>query len=251
MCPTRSGANIVAHMIFAIAQPNSAFNLWFVGFGFAAAIVIMTLAIRQARQRTRDLAALAQQMGFTFLGKNWRGPALSPDSKMSLLQRARGRFSDAMIGQMGGFQVSVFDYTYGNGKSSITQTITCFSQDAELPPFELRPENIFDKIGDVITHNDIDFDSNPEFSSRYHLRSPDETRTRMLFNPVLLAYLEQIPPSKNWHVESSGTSLIIYRHRYPAKAAEVPSLLNETSAIARTILESAGIKVAGAKLSPR
>jgi hypothetical protein len=151
-----------------------------------------------------------------------------------------------MIGQMGGFQVSVFDYTYGNGKNSVTQTMTCFSQSAELPPFELRPENIFDKIGDVITHNDIDFDSNPEFSRRYHLRGPDETRMRMLFNPVLLGYLEQIPPDKNWHVEASGPSLIIYRHRWPAKAAEIPALLNETSAMARTILDSAGIKVAGA-----
>lgn len=232
-------------MICAIAQPNSTFNLWFIGFGFAAAIVIMALAIRQARQRTRDLAALAQQMGFTFLGKNWRGPVLSPNFKMSLLQRARGRFSDAMVGQMGGFQVGVCDYTYGNGKNSVTQTVTCFSQDAELPPFELRPENIFDKIGDVLLHNDIDFDSNPEFSRRYHLRSPDENRVRMLFNPGLLGYLEQIPHDKKWHVEASGPSLIIYRYRFPVKADDVPVLLQETSAIARTILDSAGFKVAG------
>jgi hypothetical protein len=227
-------------------QQNSPFAIWFVGFGIAAAVVIVALAVRQAKQRTKDLAALAQQMGFTFLGKNWSGPVLSPTVKMSLLQRSRGLFSDAMIGQMGGFQVSVFDYTYGNGKNSVTQTMTCFSQSAELPPFELRPENIFDKIGDVITHNDIDFDSNPEFSRRYHLRGPDETRMQMLFNPVLLGYLAQIPPDKNWHVEASGPSLIIYRHRWPAKAAEIPALLNETSAMARTILDSAGIKVAGA-----
>jgi hypothetical protein len=233
-------------MTCAIAQPNSTFNLWFFGFGLAAAAVIMAFAIRQARQRTRDLAALAQQMGFTFEGKNWRGPVVSPNFKMCLLQRARGRFTDAMIGRIGGFQAGVFDYTYGNGKSSVTQTMTCFSQNAELPPFELRPENIFDKIGDAITHNDIDFDSHPEFSRRYHLRSPDEARIRMLFSPALLAYLEQIPPDKEWHVEASGPSLIIYRHRYPAKAAEVPALLNETSAIARTIVESAGIKITGA-----
>jgi hypothetical protein len=232
-------------MTCATAQPNSIFNFWFVGFGLAAAIVIMALAIRQARQRTRDLTALAQQMGFTFAGRNWCGPVLSPNFKMSLLQRARGRFSDAMTGQIGGFQVGVFDYTYGNGKSSVTQTMTCFSQDAELPPFELRPENIFDKIGDAITHNDIDFDSNSEFSRRYHLRSPDEARIRVLFNPGLLAYLEQIPPDKKWHVEASGPSLIIYRHRWPAPAADVPALLNETSAIARTIFDSAGIKVTG------
>jgi hypothetical protein len=224
---------------------NNPLTVWFVGFGIAATLAIMALAIRQSRRRTRDLAALAQRMGFTFLGKDWRGPELSSNYKTSLLQRTRGRFSDAMIGQIGDLKVSVFDYTHGNGKSSETRTLTSFSQSAELPPFELRPENIFDKIGDVLTQNDIDFDSHPEFSRRYHLRTPDETRIRMLFNPSLLTYLEQIPPDQKWHVESSGTSLIIYRHRYPARATEIPTLLNETTAIAKTILTNAGIKFEG------
>jgi hypothetical protein len=224
-------------------QHNSAFAFWFFGFGIAVAIAIVVLAVRQARQRTRDLAALAQRMGFTFLGNDWRGPALSPNYKTSLIQRMyTGRFSNAMTGSKDGVQVSVFDYTYGSGKNSVTLTMTCFTQNAELPAFELRPENIFDKIGDAITHNDIDFDSHAEFSRRYHLRSPDETRIRMLFSPSLLSYFEQIPPDKKWHVEASGTSLIIYGHRWPAKAEEVPTLLNETSEIARTVFASAGIK---------
>jgi hypothetical protein len=223
---------------------NSSFAFWFVSFGVAAAIAIVVMAIRQARQRTRDLAALAQRMGFNFLGNNWGGPILSPNCKTSLIQRMyRGRFSDVMTGSKDGFQVSMFDYTYGSGKSSVTLTMTCFAQNAELPAFELRPENIFDKIGDAITHSDIDFDSNPEFSRRYHLRAPDEMRIRTIFTPSLLTYFEQIPSDKKWHVEASGPSLIIYRHRWPAKAEEVPALLNETSAIARTVLASAGISV--------
>jgi hypothetical protein len=222
---------------------NDPFAYWFLVLGVAATVAIIALAIRQARQRTRDLAALAQRMGFTFLGKGWRGPVLSPHYKMSLLQRTRGSFSNAMIGKTGGFDVSVFDYTYGNGKNSVTLTLTSYTQEAELPPFELRPENIFDKIGDAIVHNDIDFDSHPEFSRRYHLRSPDETRIRMLFSPSMMTYLEQIPPEKKWHIEASGRSLIVYRHRWPAKAEEIPLLLEETSAIARTIFEGAGIKV--------
>jgi hypothetical protein len=227
-------------------QQNDPFAFWYIGLAVTAVIGILALAVRQQRQRTRDLAALAQRMGFTFLGKDWNGPVLSPNYKTSLLQRMRGSCSNAMTGAMGGFQVSVFDYTYGSGKSSVTQTLTCFSQNAELPPFELRSENIFDKIGDAIMHNDIDFDSHPEFSRRYMLHSPDEARIRMLFTPGLLTYLEQIPPDKKWHVEASGMSLIIYRHRWPAKAEEIPALLNETSAIARAIVDSAGIKVGGA-----
>ncbi len=225
---------------------NSLFVFWFFGFVLLVIAVIAVMAIRQARQRTRDLAALAQTMGFSFLGQGWRGPVLPATPKISLLQRMHpGRFSDAMTGAMGGFRVSVFDYTYGNGKNSITQTLTSFTQEVQLPAFELRPENIFDAIGDAITHSDIDFDSNPEFSRRYHLRAPDEMRIRTLFSPGLQMFFEQIPTDKNWHVEASGTTLIIYRHRWPAKAEEIPALLRETSAIAQAVCESAGIKLAG------
>src|SRR5579863_972801 len=161
-------------------QPDSPFSHWLVGLGVAAAIAIMALAVRQARRRTRELAGLAQRMGFTFVGNAWRGPLLSQNFKTSLMQRTLGRLSNVMTGQINGFEVSVFDYTHGSGKSRTTQTLTCFTQDAELPPFELRPENIFDKVCDAVLNRDIDFDSNPDFSRRYHLRTPDETRIRML-----------------------------------------------------------------------
>jgi hypothetical protein len=226
---------------------NGPFMPWFVGLAAVATLAIIALALRQARQRTKDLIAIAQRMGFTFLGNDWHGPVLSQNYKSSLLQRTRGRFSNVMIGQTSGLQVSVFDYTYGNGKSSVSLTLTCFSLNGDLPAFQLRPESIFDKIGDAITHTDIDFDSHPEFSRRYHLRAEDETRIRVLFSPTLVTYFEQIPPDRKWAVEASGPSLIIYRHRWPAKAEEVSPLLDEASAIARTIFDSAGIKTAASK----
>jgi hypothetical protein len=227
-------------------KQNNPFDLWFFGFGLTAVLTIMILAILQAKQRTRDLAPLAKRMGFTFRGDDWDGPNFPSTPRTSLLQRMfGGRFSNAMTGQKDGLLVCVFDYTYGSGKNSVTQTLACFTQDAELAPFELRPENIFDAIGDAITHNDIDFDSHPEFSRRYHLRAPDETRIRMLFSPSLLTYFEQIPADRKWHVEASGTNLILYKHRRTLEADQVEPFLEETSAIARAIFSNAGIKAAG------
>lgn len=223
-------------------QQNSPFAFWFVGFGITAAALIVALAIRQARQRTRDLAAYARNAGFTFLSDGWHGPKLSSMYKTSLLQRTSGSFSNVMIGRVGELNVGVFDYSYGQGKSRVTLTLVSFSQDAELPPFELRSENIFDKISDALMHEDINFDSNPEFSRRYRLRTPNKARIRTLFDPSLMNYFEQIPPDKKWHVEASGPSLIIYRGRMPAGAAEIPTLLNDGSAIARTVLTAAGLR---------
>jgi hypothetical protein len=112
----------------------------------------------------------------------------------------------------------------------------------ELPPFELRPEGILDRMGEAFVHNDIDFDSHPEFSKRYQLRSRDQASTRRLFTPSLLTYVEQIPPEEKWHIEAAARTLIVYRRRATGEGADLPSFLDNTSAIKRTIVSSGGLK---------
>jgi hypothetical protein len=201
---------------------------------------IVSISIHYARKRTRDLTEVAQQIGFQFVGKNWTGPSLSSQHKTSLLQRTRGRFSNVMTGSSSELQISLFDYTYPMGKSSVTQTLAAFSQDQKLPPFALRPENLFDRLGDAIVHKDIDFDSNPEFSKRYLLKSPDETNTRRLFTPSLLTYLQQFQTS--WCVEGSGPTLLVYHGGRPVRPSDLPAFLEETSRIARTFFSSEGLR---------
>src|SRR5258708_8300663 len=145
-----------------------------------------------------------------------------------------------MTGSTSGLQVSLFDYRYTVGKSTVVQTVAVFTQDLQLPPFELRPEGFLDRIGDAVMHKDIDFDSYPEFSRRYLLRSPDEVSTRKFFAPSLLAYLEQTPSEQKWHIESTGTSLIFYRG-FPLKPSDIPAFLDQTSSIATSIFSSAGL----------
>jgi len=212
----------------------------FLGIVAAITIPIVMWAIRSARKRTQEFSEVARQLGFRFLGNTWRGPALLPEHKTCMVQRTRGQFTNAMTGSYGGLDTTLSDYSYQMGKSSVTLTLACFIQDRRLPPFELRGENIFDRIGEAFVHRDIDFDSNPAFSRRYFLRSPDEARTRNLFTPGLLSYLEQIPAEKKWHVETSGEALVVYQYRQLVNAAEVPAFLDESSAIARTILDAAG-----------
>lgn len=216
----------------------------FVLFGsfIAFVVVLIVWGNRYARKRTQELAEAAHLLGFSFLGKVWNGPALSPQHRISLLQRTRGRYNNVMTGSVDGLQAAIFDYTYHQGKSTVTHTIAAFSQDLQLPPFELRSENVFDRIGEAFAHRDIDFDSHPEFSRRYFLRSPDEAGTRQLFTPGLLTYFEQIPADKKWHLEASATTMMIYNWRGPVRASGVRSFLDETSSIARTMLSAGGLK---------
>jgi hypothetical protein len=196
--------------------------IMFGGFVVLMAVLIAAGA-RYAKKRARELTEIAQQIGFRFVGKDWSGPPLSSQPRISLLQRTRGRFSNVMIGSSDGLQISLFDYTYPMGKGTITQTVASFSQDQPLPPFALRHENFLDRIGDAIVHNDIDFDSNPEFSKRYLLKSPDEAGTRRLFAPSLLTYLEQF--QTNWCIEGTGSTLLVYRGARPLSPSDLPGFL--------------------------
>jgi hypothetical protein len=207
---------------------------------------IIVASLHYSRKRTRELTEVAQQVGFIFVGNNWSGPPRSSQYNTSLLSRTHGKFHDAMTGSTTGLSIGLFDYTYPAGKSSITQTLASFSQELELPPFELRPEGVLDRIGDSLVHNDIDFDSHPDFSRRYLLRSPNEADTRKLFTPSVLTYIEQLPADKKWHIEGTDMTLIVYRGGGPVSPSEMPSFLEETSSIARIILGSGGLKKTGA-----
>jgi hypothetical protein len=211
-------------------------------FFFALAIGIVIWGILSSRKRTQELTQLAPQLGFTFMGNAWSGPALDPLHKTCLMQRTRGRFSNVMVGVAGNLEAIVFDYSYRSGKNSVSQTLACYSQKAPLPPFVLKPEGLFDRIGDAFVHNDIDFESHPVFSNRYTLKSPDETGTRRLFTPSLLTYMEQIPADKKWIIETNAANLFVYRHGWTVSVANLPTFLQETSTIARTIFASDGMK---------
>ena len=217
-------------------------SLWMLGFFIALFITIIVWSILYARKRSQDLATAAQQLGFTFMGDTWRGPVFHPQFKTCLLQRTRGRPNNVMVGMCGSLETIMFDYSYRAGKSTITQTMACFSHNIELPSFTLKPEGILDRIGDAIVHNDIDFDSHPTFSQRYALKSPDEASTRRVFTPAVLTQLEQISSEAKWSVETSGINLFIFRPGRTVSPSSLATFLQQTSTIATVIFNSEGLK---------
>ena len=77
-----------------------------------------------------------------------------------------------------------------------------------LPEFALRPENLFDKIGDVFGGQDIDFESHPKFSKSYSLRGSDEQKVRETFTDEVLSSFEN---QTGISTEGGGDQLIFYR----------------------------------------
>jgi hypothetical protein len=220
---------------------SDAFTYWF--FGIAFVVVVMIVSQIQARKRTDALRTVAQEIGFTFEGGNWSDQAQALQLGTALFDRGGGRqFKNIMIGASAGFKASLFDYSYtvrGVKRShTYTQTVAAFSQDLWIPLFEMRPEGFLDRVGDAFVHKDIDFESHRDFSRRYLLRGPDESRIRKLFSPGLLTFLEELPRDNEWHIEGADSTLFVYRSEVKVGADEFPTFLQETSSIVKTFFSS-------------
>ena len=140
-----------------------------------------------------------------------------------------------MRGEVDGVTVSAFDYSYvtGGGRSRQThrQTVATMSLPAlALPGFELRPENIFHKIGSALGFQDIDFPEAPVFSKAFLLRGAEEAAIRSAFRSGVLSFFER---HQGTSAEGRGRNLVYYRASRTLKPAEVRAFLNDGRELAR------------------
>ena len=222
-------------MVILVAVPE-----W-IPFAVGGVIVfagVVALNAARARRRSQAVAAAALQIGFNFEGDKWqeaeRGAALTT----ALFRKGTGRtFRNIVTGSTGGLVAGVFDYSYveSDGKNARTaaQTVAVFSKRGlTMAEFEMEPIGMMQKIGEALVHKNIRFDSNPDFSHRYQLRSPDADRTREVFTMGLLGYLEGLDEKKKWRLEGVGETLIVYRAGKRVDPAELKGFLDEAGAIA-------------------
>ena len=181
------------------------------------------------KARTEQFQAVSDQLGLQF------HPQGDPEVQNSighlrLFNQGHSRKTKNMIcGQTEDIDLAIFGYRYttGGGKNQQThqQTVISFlSPHLSLPEFELRPENLFHKIGQAFGYEDVNFDSHPLFSKRYLLRGPNEAAVRDFFTPELIEFFEG---QAGVSVEASNNRLIYYRSRKRIKPAEVRSFMEE------------------------
>jgi hypothetical protein len=211
-----------------------------VGGILAVAGIALYLFFLAGRKRTAALADAALLMGFTFEAKVPK-EGLTTLGSFHLFKRGhsqRGR--NLMRGKSVYGEVIVLDYQYttGSGRSSHThnQTVAIFpgvATAATLPEFTLAPEHWWDKIGQVLGYQDIDFEGSREFSKHYLLRGPSETAIRAAFGTEALGFFAQ---NQGWSVESAGGALAVCRVEKLCKPEEFQPFLAETAAVRRALV---------------
>ncbi|RME52318.1 hypothetical protein D6783_05235 [Candidatus Woesearchaeota archaeon] len=210
----------------------------FVLLGFLAlAAFVVFYSIYQRKQTEKRFVQIAQELGFSYLprdvGGSGSGFAASTLGR-NLLSRGMGdriEILDVLEGDLKGrhwkfytlqeTRVSYRSPTYSRGKGRqntpqreehTTQKpiLEITSPKLKLPYFTLGPEFWFSRIGDAIASKfgggEIDFESDPDFSSSFQLKGPDSETLRSLFSPnVRQAFLHV--KSYNFAFEAGGSTL--------------------------------------------
>lgn len=95
--------------------------------------------------------------------------------------------------------------------------------DLHIPDFALEPENLWSKLSEAVSGNDIDFASYPAFSGKYYLRSEDEASVRAFFTESVIRFLES---HEAMHIECHKNKLIFFTKR---DVLDVVELLHATT----------------------
>ncbi|MCI5168658.1 MAG: hypothetical protein D3903_21820 [Candidatus Electrothrix sp. GM3_4] len=183
------------------------------------------------KKRTEAFELIAKSLGFSF-SKSGRETTKSMYGNFELFSKGHhGNLKNEIWGNNKNNRVSIFGYSYNSQRNnsgySHTYIQTVLSiEDSKLnfPKFELEPENIFHKIGQVFGYQDIDFESFPVFSKKYLLRGRDEVKIRELFTPKVIKYFEM---NQNIHIEAQGHILIFYKPSKECKINEIKEFYRE------------------------
>jgi hypothetical protein len=182
----------------------------------AAIIALAVLAHQQAKKRRMALAAWAASRGLAFDPSHDRQmDDRYPEFKC--LRQGDSRYAyNVMAGSAGGRPVSAFDYHYETESTdSKGQTTTednyfsavIFETDLPLKPLLIREEGFFDKVGEFLGFDDIDFEST-EFSKEFFVKSPDR---RWAFDVLQQSTMEFLLSSPRFTLEFEGRDVIAYR----------------------------------------
>ncbi len=163
-----------------------------------AVLVIAGIAYAQvlARRRRDAMAAFASSLNFSFIpghdtdfpdqrAHSWfrQGHSQVAYNRIEGRREFAGTPCTVMMGD--------FRYVTGSGKHRQVHNrsyLLILPEWHGLPNLEIRAEHIFDKIGDALGFDDIDFESE-EFSRKFMVKSGDKRFAYAVVHPRMMEYL--------------------------------------------------------------
>ncbi|RMH04166.1 MAG: hypothetical protein D6702_03800 [Planctomycetota bacterium] len=211
-------------------------DFWFAAF--AALVVGLGLwwSWKQARIRGEEYRAFAAEHGWTYIQKRDRGLARTHRA-LDRLRVGSNRYGyDHAWGEWGGYPAESFNFHYqtGSGKSTHHHylSVVMIRLEREFPELRIHPEGIFQKIGQAIGFQDIDFES-VEFSKRFEVKCRNKKFAYDFCHTRMMEYLLRHPETA---IELEGRVLVSYG-RGNLRASELPARLEALLEIRRLMPE--------------
>lgn len=210
---------------------------YFVFIFIGLLILIPVLAFYFDWRRRKALEELAASMGLRYVQD---GPELYSlnGSGLEIFGLGHSRRAANLIEvPVSGGNIRVFDYRYvtGSGKHSQTHnfTMALIACRGQVPHFDLKPETLMYKIGEMIGFKDIDLPAFPVFSDKYRLTGPDETAVHMFFTPSRAAWFEQNPGLR---VQGAPGHILLLKGERRLPVDEWQGFIEEAKAFSQQVL---------------
>jgi len=191
-------------------------------FIIVAVIIIVGIAIYlghlAAKKRREALVKLAGALELTYSAGD---PFGLPGRLGHIGTFSRGHDREAknvIHGEYRGREVTAFDFKYtttetstnSKGRTTTREVDHWFSSlvhplECRFPRLMIRPEGFFDKIGDLLGLDDIDFESD-EFSRRFRVTSEDR---KFAYDVCHVRTMEWLLSNRGWHVEMVGGYFVL------------------------------------------
>lgn len=119
---------------------------------------------------------------------------------------------NVITGHFKSMPITCFDYQYtvGHGKNQQThrRAVTILGVDHPMIPLFIRRENPFDRVGEFLGADDIDFES-AEFSRTFFVKSPDKKWAYDVIHSRTMEYLLKAP--KQFTVAFGASEIVIIK----------------------------------------
>ena len=201
-------------------QGGTESQMWVMGLGGAALTVLAFLAVSQRKERSSAFGKAANRLGMAFRPRADL-ERLGSFRELPLFRRAVEYGREAYLDVARSDDLWVLTLKCEGFHHPVAAVRL---KDASVPAFQASPERLMDKIEAAFGGQDIDFDSDPEFSRRYWLRGVDVSGVRRLFNSSVRRELLWDP---GWCLEGEGDWLILYRRDKLIAADELGAFIED------------------------
>jgi len=192
-------------------------------------LIIFLVRRANAKKRTETLSGVAAELNLEFspVGEESLKVQLG---QFPLLNKGRkGQLTNVCVGGTDEVELRIFDYRYitGYGKNRRVHRQTVVAMQSallNLPEFRMRPERMFDRVGQMLGLQDIDFEEHLAFSQQFVLQSDMAEQTREFFDSVLLDFFAA---RSGWSFETRSGSFIVYRPKKLVEPAEFKSVFED------------------------